>query len=150
MYLPPLRASGCYPHVQTVPRDVDYLRKTRMILEGKRSAVSLIKGAFRLWRFLAGVFLTYTLPSDLSGGCVVWFRSVNMLNCPPRPTIFFLVCCCQSQSLLFFSILSFSRGHIDLLGHLFRATIFSLFGNYLLSQGPPYITGEVSLTTPFL
>lgn len=59
-----------------------------MILEGKRSAVSLIKGAFRLWRFLAGVFLTYTLPSDLSRGCVVWFCSVNMLNCPSSHHLF--------------------------------------------------------------
>ena len=47
MYLPPLWASGCYPHVQTVPRDVDFLRKTRMILEGKCSAIS-IKGPFQL------------------------------------------------------------------------------------------------------
>ena len=47
MYLPPLWASGCYPHVQTVPRDVDFSRKTRMILKGKRSAIS-IKGPFQL------------------------------------------------------------------------------------------------------
>ena len=82
MYLPPLWASGCYPHVQTVPRDVDFSRKTRMILEGKRSAIS-IKGPFQLWHFLAGV--TYTLPSDLSWGvcCLVSFCQYAALPLPP-------------------------------------------------------------------
>ena len=92
--------------------------------------------------------LTHFVPSDLSkyGGGVCFYSS-NMLN-SLSPTILLLVVAVGDSFCFSFFVLSFSRGHIDLLSHLLGATIFSLFENYLLSQGQPYITGFAHYSLP--